>query len=82
MRVKVPDYGDRLPQEIAHFTSGGHHGSHPHLAHEFVRSVVENRPPAIDAYTSADWTAPGICANESSLRGGELVEIPDFRAGR
>jgi predicted dehydrogenase len=81
-RVKVPDYADRLPQEIAHFTDGGHHGSHPHLAHEFVRSVVENRPPAIDAYTSADWTAPGICANESSVRGGEPVIIPDFRAGR
>ncbi len=80
-RVKIPDYADRLPKPIAHFTDGGHHGSHPHLAHEFVRSIVENRPPAVDAYTSADWTAPGICANESSLRGGEPVTIPDFRAG-
>lgn len=80
MRVSVPDYAHRLPSEIARFTQGGHGGSHPHLAHEFVRSIIEERPPAIDALTSADWTAPGICAHESALRGGDPVMIPDFRS--
>ena len=79
-RVTLPDRADLLPEAIRRFTQGGHHGSHPHLVHEFVRSIVENRPPEIDAYTSADWTAPGICAHESALRGGEPVAIPDFRA--
>jgi predicted dehydrogenase len=79
VRVSLPDRADLLPPSIARFTQGGHHGSHPHLVHEFVRSIVENRPPAIDAYTSADWTAPGICAHESAMRGGEPVLIPDFR---
>jgi len=79
-RVSLPDRADLLPDSIARFTQGGHHGSHPHLVHEFVRSIVEGRPAAIDAYTSADWTAPGICAHESALRGGEPVAIPDFRA--
>jgi predicted dehydrogenase len=78
-QVTVPDRADLLPAAIARFTSGGHGGSHPHLAHEFVRSIVEGRSPAIDVYRSADWTAPGICANESALRGGELVMIPNFR---
>ncbi len=78
-RVTLPDRADLLPETISRFTQGGHHGSHPHLVHEFVRSIVENRPAAIDAYTSADWTAPGICAHESALRGGEPVVIPDFR---
>ena len=84
-----------LPKEIAPFTrsgkyddlnpsttfevSGGHHGSHPHLVHEFARSIIENRRPTIDAYTAADWTAAGICAHESAMRNGELVVIPDFR---
>jgi predicted dehydrogenase len=81
-RVRVPYRADLYPRQLAPFAEGGHHGSHPHLAHEFVRSVVEGRAPAIDAYTSADWTAPGICANESSLRGGEPVAIPDFRAAK
>lgn len=93
-RVYVPDYADRLPTEIARFTGavaldargahpsvrhgGGHGGSHPHLIHEFIRSIVENRPPLIDEVRSADYTAPGICAHESALRGGEAVEIPSF----
>jgi len=79
-QVTVPYRPDLLPAAIAHFANGGHGGSHPHLAHEFVRSIVEQRAPAIDVYQSANWTAPGICANESALRGGELILIPDFRA--
>ncbi len=81
-RVDLPDYADRLPPEIREFTQyatdGAHGGSHPHLAHEFVRSIVEARPPVIDAVTAANWTAPGICAHESALRDGEAVTIPAF----
>ncbi len=77
-RVPVPDRADRLPSAIALFTQGGHGGSHPHLVHEFVRSIIEERPAAIDAQTSADWTAPGICANASSLNNGEPILIPHF----
>jgi predicted dehydrogenase len=57
---------------------GDHHGSHPHMVHEFVRSVVEQRKPAVDAVTAADWTATGICAHASAMKGGERVDIPVF----
>ncbi len=77
-RVVCPDRHDLLPPEIAHFTSGGHGGSHPYLVHEFISSIIENRSPAIDAATSANWTVPGICANESSLLGGQLVNVPHW----
>ena len=81
-RVEIPDYADRLPESIREFTQyetdGAHGGSHPHLAHEFVRSIVEVRAPAIDSVTAANWTAPGICAHESALRNGALVTIPAF----
>jgi len=93
-RVKPPDRVDLIPPEIARFThrlpydssdsnksfltGGGHHGSHPHLVHEFISSIVENRAPAIDAVTAANWTAPGICAHESAMKGGEPVTIPKF----
>ena len=59
---------------------GAHHGSHPHLVHEFVMSVVEGRKPFPDEVTSAEWCAAGICAHESAMKGGEGVEVPDFRA--
>ncbi|MFC7619232.1 Gfo/Idh/MocA family protein [Microlunatus sp. GCM10028923] len=96
-RVEVPDYADRLPEEIrsyttrgvyddehAHlsFTQGsGHGGSHPHLAHEFVRSIVEQRAPGVDAVTAARWTSVGLCAHESAIRGGERVVVPSFDPG-
>ncbi|WP_420113969.1 Gfo/Idh/MocA family protein [Pseudactinotalea sp.] len=92
--LEVRDFAELLPAEIAQFTThgvygednehlsfvqgAGHGGSHPHLAHEFIRSIVEERPSAIDAETAANWTAVGICAHESAMAGGERVRIPDF----
>jgi predicted dehydrogenase len=92
-RVKVPDFGHRLPGPIQRFTQpaaiqdadhlsflqgGGHGGSHPHLAHAFVQAVLGHQPAFPDAATSANWTAVGICAHQSALQKGAKVEIPRF----
>ncbi|WP_199826179.1 Gfo/Idh/MocA family protein [Streptomyces sp. SBT349] len=92
--VEIPDFPHRLPPEIAPFTTrgvydddhehlsftqgSGHGGSHPHLAHEFLRSIVEDRASAIDEVTAANWTSVGICAHESAMSGGARVLIPDY----
>ena len=61
------------------FTQGaGHGGSHPHLAHEFLMSLVENREPFPNARQSANWTCVGLCAHESALKGGAIVKLPAF----
>jgi predicted dehydrogenase len=93
-RVEVPDRADLLPEPIRKYTrqftlageghrsfvqGGGHGGSHPHLVHEFVSSVLAGRPPFVDDLTAANWTATGIAAHESALHGGERVVIPDFQ---
>ena len=57
---------------------GGHGGSHPHLVHEFVSSIVSHRKPLIDAVTAADWTAAGLAAHESAMNDGMEVTIPAF----
>ncbi len=67
-------------QHLSFVQGSGHGGSHPHLAHEFVRSVIEERAPFPDVYQSVNWTMAGICAHESAMRGGELIRIPDFRS--
>lgn len=93
-RIGVPDYAGRLPAEISSFTGGiqddgrgdhpsvkhggAHGGSHPHLVHEFVCSIVERRKPVIDEIKAADWTAAGICAHESAMRKGARIEVPVF----
>lgn len=56
----------------------GHGGSHPHLAHEFLRSIVEGRKPWVDEQKSANWTSTGICAHESAMNGGKKVTVPAF----
>lgn len=89
--VVVPDYAHLLPEPIRAFTQsiqdadhlsfiqgGGHGGSHPHLVHEFVSSLVENRDPWPNAVTSANWTCVGICAHESAVAGGQVVKLPSF----
>jgi predicted dehydrogenase len=57
---------------------GGHHGSHPHMIHEFVRSIIEQRKPIVDSVTAARWTAVGVCAHESALQGGKVLDVPTF----
>ncbi len=57
---------------------GGHHGSHPHLVHEFVRSIVEQRQPAIGFDFACNVSAAGILAHASALAGGKEIEIPRF----
>jgi hypothetical protein len=66
-------------KHLSFVQGSGHGGSHPHLAHEFLMSLVENRPSFPDVYQSVNWTMVGICAHESAMRGGEIVKIPDFR---
>ncbi len=57
---------------------GGHHGSHPHLVHEFIMSILEERKPAIDEHLGANITGAGICAHESAMNDGKVIYIPKF----
>jgi predicted dehydrogenase len=66
-------------QHLSFLQGSGHGGSHPHLAHEFVSAIVENRAPRPDAATSANWTLTGICAHMSAMKGGQRVEIPRYK---
>jgi len=90
-KVSVPDYAHLLPKEIQRFTQtienadhlsflqgGGHGGSHPHMVHEFVTALQEDRDPWPNAVQAANWTCVGICAHQSSKKGGQIVYLPDF----
>ncbi len=41
-------------------------------------SIAEDRKPFPDARQSANWTAVGILAHESALKGGERLYLPDW----
>ncbi len=70
---------DLAKQTHLSFTQGaGHGGSHPHLVHEFVTALVEDREPFPNAKQSANWTCVGLCAHQSALKGGAIVKLPEF----
>jgi hypothetical protein len=59
------------------FTQGaGHGGSHPHLAHEMVSALVDDRDPYPNAIQSANITCVGILAHRSAMRGGVIEKLP------
>lgn len=70
---------DEKNPHLSVLQGGSHHGSHPHLVNEFVRSIVEQRSPWINEITAANWTAAGICAHESAMKNGAEILIPDFK---
>jgi len=89
--VTMPDYAHLLPEPIRRFTrsiqdaghlsfiqGAGHGGSHPHLVNEFLSALLQDRDPWPNAVQSANWTCVGICAHESALSGGQIVNLPDF----
>ena len=91
--VPASGHADLLPHEIGRFVKDtewelpgvgpvkvvAHHGgSHAHLVHEFVSSIVEERPPAIDVNVAARWTVPGIVAHESATEGGAKKSVGVF----
>lgn len=92
-KIEVADFAHLLPEAIRKYTlpqeihdadhlsfvqGGGHGGSHPHMVHEMVSALLEDRDPWPNASTSANWTCVGLCAHESALKGGTRVELPEF----
>jgi predicted dehydrogenase len=71
-----PDHWQTLPESLR--VKSGHGGSHVFLVHEFVRSIVEDRHPAVNIWEAIAYTLPGIVAHQSALRGGELMKIHDY----
>jgi predicted dehydrogenase len=68
-------------QHLSFIQGAGHGGSHPHLVHEFVSSLVEEREPFPNARQSANITCVGILAHESAMQGGQQMYLPEFTLG-
>jgi len=66
-----------LPGEFAGLRNG-HNGSHQFLVHDFVTACVTGSTPPNNVWDAARYLVPGLTAHASALKGGELMEVPDF----
>lgn len=71
-----PDHLQKLPEPLR--VPSGHGGSHTFITHEFISAIVEDRHPEVNVWEAIAYTAPGIIAQQSALRGGELLKIKDY----
>lgn len=67
---------EMLPLPLRH--ESGHGGSHTFITHEFIDSVARSRRPAVDVFEAVAYTAPGLVAHQSALKGGESLKVPNF----
>ena len=65
-----------LPPDV---TPGGHGGSHGQLSNEFVLSIIEDRTPLVNIAQALNMTVCGIVANESALKDGERLKVPQYK---
>jgi predicted dehydrogenase len=74
----LEDHSGILPPDLRKYTAGGHGGSEAYITNEFVNACVEGRRPLIDVFEAVAYASPGICAQDSALKGGEWIKVPDF----
>ncbi len=67
---------DMLPKELRH--DSGHSGSHTFITNEFITSLTQKRKPTVNVYEAVAYTAPGIVAHDSAMKGGACMKIPSF----
>jgi predicted dehydrogenase len=62
--------------------SGGHGGMDFLECYRLVQRMREGKPPDMDVYDAAAWSAPGPLSEMSVAKGGAPMEFPDFTRGR
>ena len=70
---------ERLPDSYKENAKiNGHMASHQFLIDDFCTAVYENTQPYVNAWRAARYTIPGLIAHESAVKGGVLMDVPDF----
>jgi len=72
----LSDAWQRMPSDAI---DNGHDGGAPIMIEEFARSIIDDTRPPIDIIDALNMTAPGLMSEVSVERGGEPVDVPEFR---
>lgn len=75
-----PEWGCPDPDAPEEFRNAMHGGADYYPVWYFLDAIKNDKPPPMDVYKAVETAAPAILAAESARRGGEKIEVPDFRA--
>jgi predicted dehydrogenase len=59
-------------------TQGGHGTAEYMMVQDFLSCIREDTPSPINIHAALRMALPGMCAHQSALQGGQMVEIPDW----
>jgi predicted dehydrogenase len=77
------DYGHKLwAQHGEAAKTTAHGGSDYMVLYRLIRNLSEKRPPDIDVYDAAVWSAIAPLSEESVAGRNKMVEFPDLTGGR
>ncbi|MBP5639226.1 MAG: Gfo/Idh/MocA family oxidoreductase [Victivallales bacterium] len=68
---------ERIPQEL-HGLPNGHNGTHHFMTDDFCKAVSQGKLPPTNIWQAARFNLPGIIANQSALKDGETMDVPDL----
>lgn len=68
---------DRLPAEFKGLNNC-HNGTHQNMADDFCKAVVSGKLSPTNIWQAARFNIPGLIANQSALRDGETMDVPDL----
>lgn len=57
---------------------GGHGTAEYAMIQDFLACIRADTQPPLDIYAALRMALPGLCAHQSALQGGQVVEIPDW----
>jgi predicted dehydrogenase len=76
--LQVDDHSSLLPSSMRKRILEGHGGAEVFIVNEFVSACLEKRKPAVDVFQAVAYTAPGLCGQESAMKNGAWIKVPDF----
>ncbi|MCI0623734.1 MAG: Gfo/Idh/MocA family oxidoreductase [Acidobacteria bacterium] len=75
---EVDNHSSILPPSMRKRVAEGHGGAEVFIVNEFVSACLERRKPLVDVNQAVAYTAPGICGQESAMKNGAWIKVPDF----
>lgn len=67
------------PDAPAEAKQGGHGTSEYFMIRDFLDAIEQNTQPPIDVARAMDFTVPGLIAHESAMKGGQWMDVPQFK---